>query len=69
MCDFNIFELHQNEDLLKKLEDYPQKRGQDSQKTRFQGVVPPDLSPFRGSDPMCGLNIFKLHQNEDLFKN
>ena len=37
----------------------------------FQGVVPPDLppsGPFRVSDPMCELIIFKLHQNEDLCK-
>ena len=50
---------------------YLHKHGQDSQKTIFQGVVPPDLppsGPFRGSDPMCEFNIFKLHENEDLCK-
>ena len=40
-------------------------------KKHFQGVVPPDIppsGPFRGSDPMCEFNIFKLHKNEDLCK-
>ena len=33
----------------------------------FRGWYPL-IYPFRGSDPMCDFNIFKLHQNEDLCK-
>ena len=34
----------------------------------FSGGGTPWFTPFRGSDPMCDFNIFKLHQNEDLCK-
>ena len=55
MCDFNIFKLHQNEDLCKKLEvSILKNMGQDSQKSIFQGVVPPDLPP---SGPSGGLTL------------
>ena len=46
MCDFNIFKLHQNEDLCKKLEDSILKNmDRILKKNIFQGVVPPDLPP------------------------
>ena len=41
--------------------------GHNSKKPVFRGWYPL-IYPFRGSDPMCDFNIFKLHQNEDLFK-
>ena len=68
MCDLNIFKLHQNEDLFKKLDDSILKNMDRILKNPdFRGGTP-WFTPFRGSDPMCGLNIFKLHQNEDLYK-
>ena len=40
---------------------------QNSKKPLFRGWYSL-IYPFRGSDPMCDFNIFKLHQNEDLCK-
>ena len=66
MCDFNIFKLHQNEDLFKKLEvSILKNMDRILKKTFFRGWYPL-IYPLQGSDPMCDFNIFKLHQNKDL---
>ena len=68
MCDFNIFKLHQNEDLFKNLEvSILKNMDRILKKTFFRGWYPL-IYPLQGSDPMCDFNILKLHQNEDLFK-
>ena len=68
MCEFNILKMHQNEDICKKLEDSIPKNMDRILKNHFSGGGTRWFTPFRGSDPMCEFNIFKLHQNEDLCK-
>ena len=64
MCDFNIFKLHQNEDLLKKLEDSILKNmDRILEKPFFRGWYPLK-NPLQGVWPLQASNMIKYYAND-----
>ena len=68
MCEFNIFKLHQNEDLCKKLEvSILKNMDRILKKTVFRGGGPLNY-PLQGVTPKLAFNMMKYITNDELCK-